>query len=45
MLKFAAAADDILLADAWRSGVKIGEKKWQRLNQDEDNRRLNRYES
>lgn len=45
MLKFAASADDILLADAWRSGVKIGEKKWQRLNQDEDNRRLDRYES
>ena len=40
MLKF--SANDILLADAWRSGVKIGEKKWQRLNQDEDNRRLSR---
>ena len=38
MLK--SAADDILLADAWRSGVKIGKKRWQQLNQDEDNRRL-----
>lgn len=42
MLKFAAGDDDILLADAWRSGVKIGKKKWQHLNQDEDNRRLSR---
>lgn len=40
MLK--SAADDILMADAWRSGVKIGKKEWQRLNQDEDNRRLSR---
>lgn len=40
MLKL--AADDILLADAWRSGVKIGKKQWQHLNQDEDNRRLYR---
>ena len=43
MLK--SAADDILLADAWRSGVKIGKKEWQRLNQDEDNRRLDNYAS
>ena len=33
-------ANDVLLADAWRSGVKIGKKRWQQLNQDEDNRRL-----
>ena len=35
-------ANDILLADAWRSGVKIGKQQWQHLNQDEDNRRLSR---
>ena len=38
-------ADDILLADAWRSGAKIGKKKWQNLNQDEDNRRLDELAS